>query len=674
MSSPRTAFVKALLHWKRRPHLRAPAGVGAHGRLPHGAAREGARAGAGRRDRSCRARRPRPTLDRAACDRGAAPDAARRDRAPLPRRSPGRGRSRATLGCAPSTARVHLHRGRAAHRRAAAPRSTTMPLADDELRARLVATARIGRRRRRCATSRRCARARPVGARRRRVVVASSCSPSSSPAASGCSPAPDDDERPPQHRRRPDAHPTDAHPTDAHRAGARRGDADHDDARLPPDVRRSRRRRCDRVPGVRRGPAPPSPSATVPCGSVAARSAAAPCHVGCGTDHPARTVLVGCGRGDDHGCRSYPRAFAFGFGAAVGRGRAPGQRRRLGGEDRSRRRIRSWRRRRSPTPWIVGGDRTPEARRRGRRGVVVVRRPADQVRSADGRGRGERPARRPVLRRGHRGETTPGVWLVGAAGPRRSTPPPWCRARSRPSTRATSRARPIDGATIWLTEAHGGPGADPLIELVAGRHRVRAGDPHRLPTANVAAGRGPGAGSRGSRAPRSRTPTRAYVVEIDPAIGADAPRPRPIGLDAITTCAPRRRPGLASGCSPAADWSGSGRERLRSAWCTTAPGAPRERGRRARDGTARELAHAPGGGERRHRHPTEVDRAESAAAERQVGGAVGACARGAVGPPSTSHPRCSRDGSRRPARPRARRRRRRCGPKRGGDVDDRTHR
>ena len=110
VSLRRTRFREGIAPLEACAHLRAPAGVGAEGRVSHGPARAtvggAARARGSAGDRRSRRRRSH------ACDRSAAADATRRDRTALPRRPPGRGGGE-QLGCAPSTARVHLHRGRA---------------------------------------------------------------------------------------------------------------------------------------------------------------------------------------------------------------------------------------------------------------------------------------------------------------------------------------------------------------------------------------------------------------------------------------------------------------------------------------------------------------------------------------------------------------------------------
>ena len=86
--------------------------------------------------------------------------------------------------------------------------------------------------------------------------------------------------------------------------------------------------------------------------------------------------------------------------------------------------------------------------------------------------------------------------------------------------------------------------------------------------------------------------------------------------------------------------------RVRSAWCTRATGARGRSGRRGATAPLVSSSHATGGGERRHGDAAEVERAEVGRPTVEVGGAVGARARGAVGP-AVDQPavRCWRGGS-----------------------------
>ena len=132
-----------------------------------------------------------------------------------------------------------------------------------------------------------------------------------------------------------------------------------------------------------------------------------------------------------------------------------------------------------------------------------------------------------------------GVWLVGV--PILAVDP------SSMETREIATVEPgyiqsstIDGDTIWLTEAHGGGGRDPVIELV--RIDTTTGEVTYtgVPTYNVVAGQGR-VWFQGFAGLQVSDTHSGYAVEVDPATHQML-RAAAIDLAAIHASTPRRRP------------------------------------------------------------------------------------------------------------------------------------
>ena len=151
-----------------------------------------------------------------------------------------------------------------------------------------------------------------------------------------------------------------------------------------------------------------------------------------------------------------------------------------------------------------------------------------------------------------------------------------------------------------------------------------------VPTYNVTAVRA-GCGSGVRRAPRVPTHSAASKhPATHQMLRARGDRPQQGGDHAST---PRRRPvGPVAPPRHPTDTRPQRGPRLRSAWCTRAMGARGIHGRHGRQAPVVRSVHGPGGGERRHREDTEVERTEVSSRSRVRSAArSGARTRGAVG-------------------------------------------
>ena len=397
-----------------------------------------------------------------------------------------------------------------------------MPLADDDVRARLVALPALedGV----VDADLAAVRARTNGRRRRRRVVALVVLALVVAGGVGLLTRPDDDGA----RRSIVADPTPTQPMPTQPMPTEPAPAEATPTattRLPPDVATIPSSALDAFPG------PEGSGATLALGDGSVwvggyPSAAAPCHVGCG-----RITRLDASSGAVEATITvpkYPRAFAYGFGALWAEVEVPdGAAALVVKVDPATNQVVA--QAEIPDTRIVGGTGHPKV---AVGAGAVWSSYGDQLTKFDPQ-TGAVVANVRLDGRYFDGGIVgndAGVWLVGqqvlAIDPATLVPRQIATVDAGYIQSAT-----VDGATIWLTEAHGGPGADPLIELVGVDTASGQVTPTGIPTANVAAGAGR-VWFQGFAGAKISNTYPDDVVEIDP-VSARMLRAATVGLDAL---------------------------------------------------------------------------------------------------------------------------------------------